>query len=594
MQLDITFPGSRQKTKKSDQPPTLASVEEEIKHARARVSRVALVLLSASARQRRVARLNGLLRLRYTLLPVGRLPLELLSTVLEAARLVCEPWHAWLKTLLGLSHVCGAWRQTAHALPNLWSSLNFRYPRLSRYSLDREPTVPLDVFCPYVRSSHLLQGVLLLMHRSRAVELVFDPEQAYILEDRFTQTYAPHLRSLTLVAEQDSPLIEFNPSFNLPGREAVPNLKVLRLDCAEIGWASLHTLHIRVLSLRNLNFLTRDILHELLSHLHQLDALELSNVLWSLAPDASPTITLPRLSILRVKDYVENLPMFLLSFQWRDSTRIHLINMDTSFTAQAVSVLAELINRRLNAAQKLPLHTLSVHQGHHSLTLRVWPGDVPLRSPPLYEVELHSESEQDPRLGADAMIQHLGPHTRRLRIVGQSEHHAPDELISGASLAALGDLRSFTAVGVDTSAVIAVLRGHHTSLDAYQLPWPALECLDVSGCMYVPEDTALLQQTLRAREAITGRRLAVLCVRADDEMADDVADVVRREQRLGDLDREFGLQRLMDELVAGKRCNDELLVTAEPIYAFTVQMLLRVSGEVVLLGVLMCSRRHVV
>jgi hypothetical protein len=236
MRLGITLPGSRRRTKG---PSTLASVDEEIERARARLSRKPLVF-PASARRQRAARLRSLLRLRYTLLPVGRLPPELLSAVLEAARLACEPWHERPRTLLGLSHVCGTRREAAHASPNLWSSLDFRCPPLARYSLDRGPTVPLDVFCPYVESTHLLERVLLLMHRSRTVELILDPDEDDILEelkDRFTQTYAPYLHPLTLVAERPFGvnLIEFNPAIDLLSHEAIPNLKVLRLDRVETG-----------------------------------------------------------------------------------------------------------------------------------------------------------------------------------------------------------------------------------------------------------------------------------------------------------------------------------------------------------------------
>jgi hypothetical protein len=69
-------------------------------------------------------------------------------------------------------------------------------------------------------------------------------------------------------------------------------------------------------------------------------------------------------------------------------------------------------------------------------------------------------------------------------------------------------------------------------------------------------------------------------VRADDGGSDDAADVVRREQRSVDLEREFGLKDLMEEIVAGKHRDDTLLVIAQSMHVFAMQMLRMVTGEV--------------
>jgi hypothetical protein len=64
--------------------------------------------------------------------------------------------------------------------------------------------------------------------------------------------------------------------------------------------------------------------------MQHLDVLELSNVdrLLSLEQDLLLTMTFPKLGLLKLKDGVENLHTFSVCFEWRASTRVHLVNSD--------------------------------------------------------------------------------------------------------------------------------------------------------------------------------------------------------------------------------------------------------------------------
>jgi hypothetical protein len=371
------------------------------------------------------------------------------------------------------------------------------------------------------------------------------------------------LRSLTLVATRShfflSPV-----SLHIPNLEAAPNLKAVRLDGAEIRWESLRAIHLRVLSIKEIYVLQWSNLREVLPHMQQLEVLELSYALPMIWPSLlvyEPKVTLPSLTLLKIEDRLELVCEFMVRIQLDISTRMHLVNTNYSYTTHDLSAIAKRIKAHLDTTHQTDLLTLSVHQGFRDLTLRGWSYDAPFTSPPLFELTLQAKSEHDASLAIDAAIRRLSSRVRRLRIYGTGQYRKTNELISRTALAALSDVRSFTVTGEKLSAVTAVLRGDGSSSDTGLALWPALEYLDVSQCLYGPQDTLPLENALTLRTRTTGKRLAILCVGAnDDKISDVIAEVVRRERVLEDLSCEFDLQRMMEEIVEGKCFFEEFLL----------------------------------
>ena len=78
---------------------------------------------------------------KNTFKPVNRLPLEILSNVLEQ--------RASNRDLITATHVCRHWRSTLTSTPSLWTNLQFREPthdvdRALTY-LKRSKSVPIDI-----------------------------------------------------------------------------------------------------------------------------------------------------------------------------------------------------------------------------------------------------------------------------------------------------------------------------------------------------------------------------------------------------------------------------------------------------------------
>ncbi|EPQ50107.1 hypothetical protein GLOTRDRAFT_51031, partial [Gloeophyllum trabeum ATCC 11539] len=68
-------------------------------------------------------------RERNQLLPVQRLPAELLLQIINLAWTDCAPRHWEPVFLVGVTHVCSYWREISLTASQLWSRICLKNPR---------------------------------------------------------------------------------------------------------------------------------------------------------------------------------------------------------------------------------------------------------------------------------------------------------------------------------------------------------------------------------------------------------------------------------------------------------------------------------
>ncbi|KAF9241054.1 hypothetical protein BU15DRAFT_73539 [Melanogaster broomeanus] len=294
----------------------------------------------------------ALLTRRNALLPVSRLPYEILATIFlyQAYYFYEDPRYSGMwgsaPPWANVSYVCRHWRSVALSCPSLWSFLFVSSPRGTEELLSRSKTVPLRIRIDGVFSD---QEAMILFEKYAPLQ----PSRRGILSK--LSTPAPLLHKLrlcmpVLLGDGVYPDTLFN-------RET-PALRTLELYHCHIPWSSPIFTALSTLRLRNIASSSQPTMTELLAmlrHMPGLAHLYLENALRS-AKDAltsqhtllSEYLDLPHLSRLALVAPFSAVAVFLSNVTIPLKTEIRLFCYgDFGFTASCTSLYL-LLERRFN------------------------------------------------------------------------------------------------------------------------------------------------------------------------------------------------------------------------------------------------------
>ncbi|KAF9238630.1 hypothetical protein BU15DRAFT_75082 [Melanogaster broomeanus] len=306
----------------------------------------------------------ALLTQKNALLPVSRLPCEILATIFlyQAYSFYQNPpysgmWRA-APPWANVSYVCHQWRNVALSCPFLWSFLLVSPPRWTEELLSRSKTVPLrihiDVPFGFQEAMIFFEKVTTDITRIQDLSLKLPPDLAQGFFSKLL-TPAPLLHTLRLrMPSLDEDAVCPDTLFN---RET-PALRTLELHHCRIPWSSPIFTALSTLKLRSIDWSSRPTMTELLAmlrHMPDLAHLHLENALRN-AKDAltsqhsllSESLDLPHLSRLALVARFSAVAMFLSNVTVPLKTEIRLFcYSDVGFTA-SYTPLYQLLERRFN------------------------------------------------------------------------------------------------------------------------------------------------------------------------------------------------------------------------------------------------------
>jgi hypothetical protein len=510
---------------------TVASLDQEIQHAK--------------------DRLRDLVHRRNAILPIGRLPLEILYQVLVSHKRMM-PLRDWPRRLMALSHVCSTWRTATRSFPSLWTFIDFdhkSHTSLAQESLSLSQSLPISV-CSDVHTMSDSVQVFNLWPRLKRVDLKLFRETWFEDLLKLASTPAPHLRSISLDLLVDWDNNDNAKDVTIPGTDVAPNLVSVRLN---LFTESLQRCTLRALDISNTKRAPLwTTFRDVLATQEQLELLYLVDSIPEMAGMDTPYITqaparLTNLQFLKVEDNLEDMRMFLRVISLGPRTRISL-NEDGAYSANDFIGLAE------HTAAHVKL--MSDH---------LWLEISVKCTRDIYHLIVRSEgSENEPAilsLRSDIPFQDIAVDAlfKALTVLGGRVRTLRFDMLDFSSqlfpFPMLEHVHTVEAFGSAADRVLFFLTVE-LSQNSQDVCWPNLAHLKL--CPYLRlEGGDTLEKTLRQREQLVRRRLASLYLNVLDNDLDleDLTDEfhsgsyedAHESERLAFMDVDF--QAMVDQLV---------------------------------------------
>jgi hypothetical protein len=149
-------------------------------------------------------------------------------------------------------------------------------------------------------------------------------------------------------------------------------------------------------------------------------------------------------------------------------------------------------------------------------------GPAAATSVPILTIQLSHNDPNNDQAMILASLDEILPHMHTLSLAGDITK------IDWRDSKGLQSLRTVEASGAVAVPIIQFLIDSSMETSAEEVAWPELCNLDISGGHRSPDGLRALENALRLREKVVGRRLASLRVRASEvgEVGADVADLV--------------------------------------------------------------------
>ncbi|KAG7099962.1 hypothetical protein E1B28_001755 [Marasmius oreades] len=289
---------------------------------------------------------------RNLLVPICRLPAEILGSIFtfyidsysQEHYVYSGTFHQrgrwWVDILL----VCRHWCATAYNTPSMWSTPDFRFPRLAWRMLKYSGSTPLNIIWDFhptlLRDEHrrLFMKVLSSLSRIASLHLnLFSPTIRDLFEDSLTEMAnepAPLLHSLVIDCTEVMYPVILSEDFLGGG---APRLTRLELGgCLLERWRTPLFTNLTHLTIRSMPVTERPstkVIFEALREAHNLEVLELeycvSPIPTSLPPNS--TISFPRLRILFLSMTDDTCYTLLEPMSFPATTSIHLECYTSSF-----------------------------------------------------------------------------------------------------------------------------------------------------------------------------------------------------------------------------------------------------------------------
>jgi hypothetical protein len=232
-------------------------------------------------------------------------------------------------------------------------------------------------------------------------------------------------------------------------------------------------------------------------------------------------VHLPNLLLLDIIDMSRELHVFLRHFTVGSHTKTSIKSYEFD-GLDGLDGTREMIEKAVTLF--VPTHDrsrLSLSVGYDGFQHQIFVHkDRRLAGPPMLSLT-QSCLRGDVQHATSTVLRVLGEHVCRLRLVDRdSKGRLPP-------LPSLPHVHTVEAMDHAGSQLIRLFRDCDASSE--QIVLPSLSVLDIAGSCYKSNDLHALEDALRRRERITGRRLVRLYVREEDvgEVACDVADLTR-------------------------------------------------------------------
>jgi hypothetical protein len=455
--------------------------------------------------------LLALLERRNELLPVNRLPAELLSYILETEKREnsAQEWQQWL---LSVTQVCRRWRTVARSCPTLWNTVDMDCPMLVKQNLHLAGSLPLNVHTRAGRGDSVKEA-LTLLPRARILDITFREPDAAMISSLLPDKDAPSLQSLTL-KYHGTELYETN-KIVLPRALQAPKLAGLVLLFVPLDWNSLEMCHgIQVLCLSFMDPRPETCaFQDTLKALTQLEVLSIKDSIpWDLgqaAQQQSIRLDFSNLKVLEIIDDCEEMLRFMDHISLGPLTRVLLRDAISEEDEYDIwPVMTNVINKCLQLMDK-PVQALMTQWKDARYEFRGWaeeletPGD-----PPTLHVLMDLSKIQDPyHFRQGTMLLRLTSGIREFRL-GHWKN-----ILRNRPPEALPELHSVATQDQLAIDVIKFLKDHADNADI----WPNLTRLDLSDGGHSEPDLRRLETTLSQRTSCTGRQLKQLVLRLSDD-----------------------------------------------------------------------------
>ncbi|KAF9257087.1 hypothetical protein L218DRAFT_1081097 [Marasmius fiardii PR-910] len=403
------------------------------------------------------------------LVPICQLPTEILGFIFtcyidsylnenHVYRTTFAPrGRHWVDILL----VCHLWCTTAYNTPSMWSTPDFRFPKLARSMLKRSGNTPLNIIWDFhptlLRSEHrrLLMKALASLPRIASLHLnLFSPDIRNIFGEssmEMTDEPAPLLHSLVIDCTEVVRPVIISEDFLGGG---APRLTRLELGgCLLESWTTPLFTNLTHLTIRSMPITKRPstkVIFEALRKAHNLEVLELeycvSPIPASLPPNA--TASFPRLRMLFLSMTDDTCYILLKPMLFPATTSIHLECYTLAFDwhhiplIPCISALLSPASESVDHPRAIKSLMLDSSGFHDGMVLKVWN---------------HSDSET-PHLWFE--MNGISPsHTQ----------HFTQRMLGLGPLNHLESLRIFSAEPISPNIIIEKLRNSNRLREVYLL-----------------------------------------------------------------------------------------------------------------------------
>jgi hypothetical protein len=320
-------------------------------------------------------------------------------------------------------------------------------------------------------------------------------------------------------------------NLEIPGEHLAPQLSYICFTGIAFSPKLLHGSHIRGLELSDAvstRLLALSTFLETLASLEQLEMLALEESLPLMqhkdpAYAAVATVRLPRLLLLTVHDVVYRMIAFLNKVDIGLSTNVSLTANNDEYGPIEWRLLLRCTLTRMVLTPRLPWLTVSVScTGRYLRAIVQREGPAVETSGPMLTIHSKLCNTDDDRYTILMSLFEMVPHMHTLRLAGDAIN------IDWQDSKGLQSLRTVEATGAAAVHIIQFLIASSMEASAGRVLWPGLCNVDITGGHHSSDDLRGLEDALRLREKVVGRRVASLRVCASEvgEVGADVADLV--------------------------------------------------------------------
>jgi hypothetical protein len=137
---------------------------------------------------------------RNEIMPVARLPADILCRIFDFYRTGCPPTEA-MSDMIGVTHVCSTWRSTARSFPSLWTVIDVGQPTLAHECMELAKPLPLSLWNEEdgeFEDSFTVDQVLQILPRCRSINMRMGARYWGYVSTKLASMPAPHLQGLFL------------------------------------------------------------------------------------------------------------------------------------------------------------------------------------------------------------------------------------------------------------------------------------------------------------------------------------------------------------------------------------------------------------